>query len=66
MGSDFMENNSSKPEEVVPTEDVVNALLEYLVDPFLRLISSEAPPSEDDKELVAKQVFVRGVLFKPG
>lgn len=60
-----MEINSSKPEEVVPTEGVVNALLEYLVDPFLRLISSEAPPSEVDKELVAKQVFVCGILLKP-
>ncbi|KAM7494436.1 hypothetical protein LguiB_029045 [Lonicera macranthoides] len=58
-----MEINSSKPEEVVPTEDVVNALLEYLVDPFLRLISSEAPPSEVDKELVAKQMHAVVLLY---
>lgn len=45
--------------ELVSTEEVVNALLEYLVGPRLPLKSSavKEPPTLSQQQSVAKQVF---------
>lgn len=43
---------------VGPTEDVVQALMETLVDPLLPLRVTSVPPSEDVQIAVAKQVIV--------
>lgn len=43
---------------VSPTEDMVQALLETLVDHLLPLRVSSVPPSEDVQITVAKQVTV--------
>lgn len=43
---------------VGPTEDVVQALMETLVDPLLPLRVSNVPPSQDAQESIAKQVIM--------
>ncbi|CAK9161128.1 unnamed protein product [Ilex paraguariensis] len=50
---------SSSSSVVGPAEDVVQALMEYLVDPMLPLkASTREAPSLYQQQLVAKQVFI--------
>ncbi|XP_042046341.1 uncharacterized protein LOC121792455 isoform X1 [Salvia splendens] len=48
---------------VCPTEDMVQALLETLVDPLLPLRVSSVPPSEDVQIAVAKQIHAVVLLY---
>ncbi|KAL1546361.1 hypothetical protein AAHA92_22965 [Salvia divinorum] len=48
---------------VSPTEDMVQALLETLVDPLLPLRVSNVPPSEDVQIAVAKQMHAVVLLY---
>lgn len=53
------EQRTRMESELVSTEEVVNALLEYLVGPKLPLKSSalKEPPTLSQRQSVAKQVF---------
>lgn len=52
--------------EVAPTQVVVKALMETLVDPRLPRAYSNDPPSEDAQKSVAKQVIIYiRVLYLP-
>lgn len=50
--------DSASVEDMGPTEDTVQALLDYLVEPVLPLKSSiRVAPSQSQQQLVAKQVL---------
>ncbi|XAR48726.1 hypothetical protein NMG60_11031636 [Bertholletia excelsa] len=56
--------SSSSSLEAGPVEDVVQALMEYLVDPLLPLKSSGLQvPSVDKQQVVAKQVYAVVLLY---
>ncbi|XAR48725.1 hypothetical protein NMG60_11031634 [Bertholletia excelsa] len=56
--------SSSSSLEAGPVEDVVQALMEYLVDPLLPLKSSGLQvPSLDKQQVVAKQVYAVVLLY---
>ena len=50
-------------EEVAPTEEVIKALLDYLVDPMLPLKASGKDPPLATQEAVAKQVYITKYLI---
>ena len=50
-------------EEVAPTEEVIKAFLDYLVDPMLPLKASGKDPPLTIQEAVAKQVYITKYLI---
>ncbi|KAL6557142.1 hypothetical protein OROMI_017492 [Orobanche minor] len=62
-GSDLADDEVGPTWEVGPTEDVVQALMETLVDPLLPLSVSDVPPQEDDQKSVAKQMHAVVLLY---
>ncbi|KAL6513632.1 hypothetical protein OROGR_021118 [Orobanche gracilis] len=62
-GSSLADDGVGPTWEVGPTEDVVQALMETLVDPLLPLSVSDVPPQEDDQKSVAKQMHAVVLLY---
>ncbi|KAL6565992.1 hypothetical protein OROHE_005047 [Orobanche hederae] len=62
-GSDLADDEVGPTWEVGPTEDVVQALMDTLVDPLLPLSVSDVPPQEDDQKSVAKQMHAVVLLY---